>query len=134
MHDIDTLNTLFGDAVSVADGRVTVSRPDALASAKMDELVRTAVFGEPVAREYARWLVWELGQAAGVRPSSIHELYMARGRGEIGGFTVPAINVRGASYDTARSIFRTALSMQAGAFILEIARSEIAYTEQRPAE
>lgn len=134
MHDIDTLNSLFGDAVTVKHGRVTVARPEALATAKMDELVRTAVFGEPLAREYARWLIWEVGQAAGVRPSSIHELYMARGRGEIRGFTVPAINVRGASYDTARSIFRTALRMKAGAFILEIARSEIAYTEQRPAE
>ena len=134
MHDIDALNGLFGDAVSVADGRVTVSRPEALASVKMDELVRTAVFGEPVAREYARWMIWELGQAAGVRPSSIHDLYLARGRNEIHGFTVPAINVRGASFDTARSIFRTALRMNAGAFLLEIARSEIAYTEQRPAE
>ncbi len=134
MHDIDALNGLFGDAVSVAGGRVTVSRPEALASVKMDELVRTAVFGEPVAREYARWLIWELGQAAGVRPSSIHDLYLARGRNEIHGLTVPAINVRGASYDTARSIFRTALRMSAGAFLLEIARSEIAYTEQRPAE
>ena len=134
MHDVDALNRLFGDAVSVAGGRVTVSRPEALASVKMDELVRTAVFGEPVAREYARWLIWELGQAGGVRPSSIHDLYLARGRNEIHGFTVPAINVRGASYDTARSIFRTALRMSAGAFLLEIARSEIAYTEQRPAE
>ena len=134
MHDIDALNALFGDAVTVADGRVTVSRREAIASPKMDELVRTAVFGEPVAREYARWLIWELGQAIGVRPASIHELYMARGRNEIHGFTVPAINVRGASYDTARSIFRTALAMKAGAFLLEIARSEIAYTEQRPAE
>jgi fructose/tagatose bisphosphate aldolase len=69
-----------------------------------------------------------------VRPASIHDLYMARGRNEVHGFTVPAINVRGASYDTARSIFRTAIAMKAGAFLLEIARSEIAYTEQRPAE
>src|SRR5947208_17152402 len=59
---------------------------------------------------------------------------MARGRGEIRGFTVPAMNVRGLSYDTARSIFRTAIRLKAGAFILEIARSEIGYTEQRPAE
>ena len=134
MHDIDALNVLFGDAVTVTDGQVTVTHPEALASATMDELVRTAVFGEPLAREYARWLIWEVGQAAGVRPASIHELYLARGRGEISGFTVPAINVRGASYDTARSIFRTAIAMKAGAFILEIARSEIAYTEQRPTE
>jgi fructose/tagatose bisphosphate aldolase len=38
------------------------------------------------------------------------------------------------AYDTARAIFRTAIRMKAGAFILEIARSEIAYTDQRPAE
>ncbi len=134
MHDLDALNSLFGDAVQVSDGRLTVSRPAALASPKMDELAKTAVFGEPVAKEYARWMLWELGQAAGVQPASIHDLYAARGRKEIGGFTVPAINVRGASYDTARSIFRTAIAMKAGAFILEIARSEIAYTGQRPAE
>jgi fructose-bisphosphate aldolase class II len=134
MHDPDTLNTLFGDAVAVSDGHLTVSRPAALATPAMDELVKTAVFGEPEAKEYARWMIWELGQAVGVQPASIHELYLARGRKEVHGFTVPAINVRGASYDTTRSIFRTAIAMKAGAFILEIARSEIAYTEQRPAE
>jgi fructose/tagatose bisphosphate aldolase len=100
----------------------------------MDALVRDAVFGDADERHHARWLIWEIGQAVGVRPASIHELYMARGRGDTHGFTVPAINVRGMSYDTARSIFRTANRMKAGAFILEIARSEIAYTDQRPAE
>jgi fructose/tagatose bisphosphate aldolase len=134
MHDVDALNVLFGDAVQVADGRVTLRRANALATPAMDELARAAVFGEPAEREYARWMIWELGQAAGAQPASIHALYMARGRGEVHGFTVPAINVRGASYDTARAIFRTAIAMNAGAFILEIARSEIAYTEQRPAE
>ena len=103
-------------------------------SAAMDELVRQAVFGDKDAREVGRWLIWEIGQHAGVRPASIHELYMARGRGEIHGFTVPAINVRGMAYDTARAIFRTAIRLDAGAFILEIARSEIAYTDQRPPE
>jgi fructose-bisphosphate aldolase class II len=134
MHDLDALNQLFGDAVLVQDGRVTVARPEALAGPKMDDLAKAAVFGDAATREHARWLLWELGQAVGVRPASIHDLYMARGRNEVHGFTVPAINVRGASYDTARSIFRTAIAMKAGAFLLEIARSEIAYTEQRPAE
>lgn len=134
MHDLDALHTLFGDAVSIGDGRLSVSRADALATPKMDELAKTAVFGGPEEKEFARWMIWELGQAVGVRPSSIHDLYLARGRKEVHGFTVPAINVRGSSYDTARSIFRTAIAMKAGAFILEIARSEIAYTDQRPAE
>jgi fructose-bisphosphate aldolase, class II len=124
----------FGDAVAIRDGQVTVRQPAALASERMDSLVRTAVFGDKEAREHARWLIWELGQHVGVRPASIHELYMARGRGEVRGFTVPAINVRGMTYDTGRAIFRTAIKLNAGAFILEIARSEIAYTEQRPAE
>ncbi len=134
MTDIDAVNQLFGDAVRVRDGRVTVARPSALATESMDALARAAVFGEAGVREHARWLIWEAGQAVGVRPASIHELYVARGRGEVSGFTVPAINVRGATYDTARSIFRTAIAMKAGAFILEIARSEIAYTDQRPGE
>jgi fructose/tagatose bisphosphate aldolase len=38
------------------------------------------------------------------------------------------------AYDTARAIFRVANRLDAGAFILEIARSEIAYTDQRPVE
>jgi fructose/tagatose bisphosphate aldolase len=134
MQDVENLSALFGDAVRVSNGRLTVSRPEAIAAPAMDILVRAAVFGEAEEREYARWLIWELGQALGVRPASINDLYMARGRGEVHGFTVPAINVRGDSYDTARSIFRTAIAMKAGAFILEIARSEIAYTGQRPAE
>ena len=75
---------------------------------------------------------WVRSPARG--PASIHGLYQARGRGEVGGFTVPAINVRMMAYDTARAIFRAARAGKAGAIILEIARSEIAYTEQRPAE
>ena len=125
---------LFGDDVLYRDGKILVKNEAVLASPAMDTLVRVAVFGEGAAREQARWLIWELGQRVGVRAASIHDLYMARGRGEIHGFTVPAINVRGRAYDTARSIFRVAKKLDAGAFLLEIARSEMAYTDQRPAE
>lgn len=126
--------THMNGAVTVRDGHVTVVDEAALATERMDDLVRQAVFGDGQEREVARWVIWEAGQAVGVRPASIHDLYVARGRGDIRGFTVPAINVRAATYDTARSIFRTAMRMDVGAFILEIARSEIAYTDQRPAE
>ena len=126
--------TPFGDAVRVAGETVTVIDESAVRGASMDALVRDAVFGDAATKERARWLIWEIGLALGVRPASIHGLYRARGRGETKGFTVPAMNVRGASYDTARAIFRTAVRMKAGAFLLEIARSEIAYTDQRPAE
>ena len=102
--------------------------------AAMDALVREAVFGNEDDRKRARWLLWEIGQRAGVRPASIHALYMARGRGEVPPFTTPAMNVRIMSYDTGRAIFRAARRLDAGAIICEIARSEIAYTDQRPAE
>jgi fructose-bisphosphate aldolase, class II len=125
---------LFGPDVVVRGGRVSVTRDASLASPKMDALVNASVFGDADEKEHARWLIWEIGQAVGVRAASIQDLYLARGRGEAGGFTVPAINVRGMAYDTARSIFRTAIKLNAGAFLLEIARSEIAYTDQRPTE
>jgi len=103
-------------------------------SENIDQLVRTAVFGTEDDKAHARWMIWEMGQKAGVRPASIHELYMARGRGEVPPFTTPAMNVRILSYDTGRAIFRAAKRLDAGAIICEIARSEIAYTDQRPAE
>jgi len=103
-------------------------------STDIDALVRKAVFGSEDEKAHARWMIWELGQKAGVRPASIHELYMARGRDEVPAFTTPAMNVRILSYDTGRAIFRAAKRLDAGAIICEIARSEIAYTDQRPAE
>jgi fructose-bisphosphate aldolase, class II len=132
--EIATHHRYVGGAVQITNGSVRVTDERRLQSEHLDALVRTAVFADQDAREDARWLIWEIAQAVGIYPSSIHELYIARGRGEVGGFTVPAINVRGMAYDTARAIFRTANRLDAGAFICEIARSEIAYTEQRPAE
>lgn len=129
-----TSATLLGGAVSVTNGTVQVHDAAALATSRLDPLVHQAVFGSDSDKRFARWLLWEIGQIVGVRAASIHELYLARGAGKCGGFTVPAINVRAMAYDTARAIFRTANKMEAGAFILEIARSEIAYTEQRPEE
>jgi fructose/tagatose bisphosphate aldolase len=56
------------------------------------------------------------------------------GRGELKGFTVPAINIRGLTYDAAQAVFRSAIKGQVGPVIFEIARSEIDYTLQRPIE
>ena len=128
------LDNPFNRAVTVLDGRLTVHDESAIATPAMDKLVYTAVFGDADDRDDARWLIWEIGQAVGVQASSIHDLYLARGAGKTGGFTVPAMNIRGMAYDTARSLFRAAIKLRVGALILEIARSEIAYTDQRPAE
>jgi fructose/tagatose bisphosphate aldolase len=70
----------------------------------------------------------------GIYLSSIHDFYAARGRGEVSGFTVPAINLRCMTYDLARAIFRVAKKNNSGAFIFEIAKSEMGYTAQPPIE
>ena len=78
--------------------------------------------------------ILDMAYKKGIYPSSIHEFYMARGRGEFEGFTVPAMNLRSMTYDLARAVFRTAKKNNAGAFIFEIAKSEMGYTSQAPVE
>ncbi len=76
----------------------------------------------------------ETTEQKGIYPASIHEFYMARGKNEFEGVTVPAINLRTMTYDLACAIFRVAKKHSAGAFIFEIAKSEIGYTNQPPVE
>jgi fructose/tagatose bisphosphate aldolase len=122
-------------AATVLSDRVSVTNAGEVSGDLVDRLVWTSVFGgDAELKGTARWIVRSLAAAAGIRPASIHDLYMAMGRGDAGGFTVPAINVRAMSYDTARAVVRAARKLNAGAFIFEIARSEIGYTEQRPHE
>jgi fructose/tagatose bisphosphate aldolase len=122
-------------AATILSDRVSVTDPRAVTGDLVDALAWTAAFGaEAELRGTARWVIRSLAAAAGVRPASIHDLYMAMGRGEAGGFTVPAMNIRAMAYDSARAVIRSAKKLNAGAFIFEIARSEIGYTEQRPHE
>jgi fructose/tagatose bisphosphate aldolase len=134
-QSLKDLSDAVKPVATVMTDRVTVTRADNVPGELIDNLVETAVFAtDAELRGTARWVIRNLAAAAGIRPASIHDLYMAMGRGEASGFTVPAINVRAMSYDTGRAVMRAAKALKAGAFILEIARSEIGYTEQRPHE
>jgi fructose/tagatose bisphosphate aldolase len=84
-------------------------------------------------RELAK-KIFKIAYEEGIYPSSIHEFYMARGRGEFSGFTVPAINIRSMTYDLARALFRVAHKNDTTSFVFEIAKSEIQYTNQPPIE
>jgi fructose/tagatose bisphosphate aldolase len=101
----------------------------------IDQLVHTAVFGDGDGKAEARRTIHLEARRRGAVSSSIYPLYMAFGRNEIDrAFTVPAFNIRALTYDAARALFRVAMRHDVGAFIFEIARSEIGYTEQRPGE
>jgi fructose/tagatose bisphosphate aldolase len=134
--EVDLRARLSGIA-AITDAGLDVHDEPALRGDLMDELVFESVFNaDDGLREAARWIIWSASQALGCGSASIHDLYRARGRGEVEAtrFTVPAINVRAATYLTARQAFAAALERDAGTVIFEIAKSEMAYTDQRPAE
>ncbi|HQP24885.1 MAG TPA: aldolase, partial [Smithellaceae bacterium] len=101
----------------------------------IDDLINTVVFSpDPATKEAAGFLIRRGAAALGILSSSIQVLYEAMGRKEVSGFTVPAINLRGITYDTAQAVFRAAMKGKVGPVLFEIARSEIDYTSQRPFE
>ncbi len=121
------------DLIEIRDGSLAV-KDKAKAREMMDGLIYGAVFEADDEKRKALFiLVKEIAKACGAIPASIQGLYEEMGR-SYPGFTVPAINVRGLTYDVARAIFRKAMEMKVGAFIFEIARSEIGYTKQKPLE
>ena len=99
----------------------------------IDTLIETAVFGAG-AKETQWRAIREEARDRGIYPASIQGLYEASGKGLYSGQTVPAINIRGITYDVARAVFRAAMKDAVGAFIFEIARSEMGYTLQSPGE
>src|SRR5687768_1712162 len=100
----------------------------------VDGLVSTAIFGDDPAKAAARWLIRVAAPRLGAFPASIHDLYIAAGRDEYANRTAPAINVRGLTYDVARTILRAARQTETKIVLFELARSEMGYTEQRPGE
>ncbi len=132
---VQDLLTAAGNSLAVKNGRVEVVNEKTLRASGIDALIFKAVFGSDTEKAVARWLIWETGQTLDIKPSSIHELYVARGRGATPHtFTTPAMNIRMASYDTARAALSAAVKKNVGAFIFEIARSEMTYTHQPPQE
>ncbi|MCS7149700.1 MAG: class II fructose-bisphosphate aldolase [Caldimicrobium sp.] len=100
----------------------------------IDNFLYEAVFEEDLKRKNSR--LFELLTVlnnSGYRGASIYPLYKRLSQGFLG-FTVPAFNIRGMTYDVARRLFRVAKRLGVGAFIFEIAKSEMGYTKQRPLE
>ena len=121
--------------VSLNNGGVVIENIDRLKTQGIDTLVENSVLNaSSQIRGLSRFIIKSSALEMGIVSSSIQGLYDARGRDECGGFTVPAINIRGMSYDFSRSIFRSAQKLNTGSFIFEIAKSEIGYTFQQPHE
>ncbi|NCP86742.1 MAG: aldolase [Anaerolineae bacterium CG_4_9_14_3_um_filter_57_17] len=132
--ELNELLTLVENSLSVSGKTVTVTAP-AKFRANVGKLVEVSALGSGQRQGWARFLVRAAALELGIVPASIHDLYLACGRGEAPmAWSTPAFNLRALSFHAARAMFRAALKINAGAFIFEIARSEIGYTAQRPAE
>ncbi len=133
--DKDELQRKYSTIIDIDGNDVRVLNEALLREELIDDLIYTAVFSSDEAtQEAARWLIRRAGAALGILSASIQSLYEAMGREEAKGFTVPAINLRGITYEAAQAVFRAMMKGKVGPVIFEIARSEIDYTAQRPAE
>ena len=97
----------------------------------IEKLVYQLVFDKS---EKAEKEIRKRARVQGIKLGSSQRLYEARVRNEWSGFTVPAINIRTLTFDTARAVFRQVIKKRIGAFIFELARSEIDYTNQPMSE
>ena len=134
LADAEALRSTIAGSISVKNGAVEILDADRIRASVIDDLVYTAVFGEGDVQAAARWLIRVIAPKLGAFPTSIYELYMAGGRGVYSHRTAPAINVRGLTYDNVQAILRTARKHDNKIVLFEIARSEMAYTWQRPGE
>ena len=117
------------------NGDLVIDNADKLRRDIIDKLVLNAAINPSAeVKGLSRFIIKAAALELGIVTSSIQGFYEARGRGEIKGFTVPALNIRGLPYELCRAIFRTAIKSDAGAFIFELAKSEMAYTFQKPQE
>ncbi|HEY8370393.1 MAG TPA: class II fructose-bisphosphate aldolase [Thermodesulfobacteriota bacterium] len=133
--DLSALLAAVRPALRVSRDGVEVTDEAKLRAGVVDQLAYNAANGvSPAVRQAAAYLVREAARALGLHSASIQALYEARARNEYEGVTVPAVNIRGMTYDFARAMIRTAKRTDAGAFIFELAKSEMGYTDQRPAD
>jgi fructose/tagatose bisphosphate aldolase len=128
MMDLKSINMV------VENDRPSLSKSIRPTDDMLDRWARTAALGDDDARQVAIWAIREAALAAGVIPASVQGLYLARAAEKWSGRTVPAMNLRGWSYQTCRAVFRAAKEMDAHLFIFEQAVGEAIYAAQPPAE
>ncbi len=131
---IKTLLELVEKSLAVEGKNVKILDVNKLRK-NIGKLVERSALASDSTSGWSRYLVRAAALELGIYPASIHDLYMARGRGEAPmTFTTPAFNLRALSFHAACAMFRAAKKINAGAFIFELARSEMSYTAQRPSE
>ena len=126
---------LNNQAVVCKGNEVKIKDVNLFREKTINDLLDTIILSNDLhCKRLCYWVVYNCAIQMGVILSSIKGLYAVMGKGDVSGFTVPAMNIRTLTFDLSRAIFSAAKKINAGAFIFEIAKSEIGYTDQRPLE
>jgi len=134
-ENLEHLQATWQGVLAIQGDQVEVLDEGKLRNDLIDTLVFTAVFSpQAETAATARRLIRQAAAELGIFSASVQPLYEAMGHREVSGFTIPAINIRGITYCVAQAVLRAAMQGNVGAVFFEIARSEIGYTFQRPAE
>ena len=91
-------------------------------------LVQKAVFGR--AKREAQQKLKKIAKEKGIFLKSLQPLYQKIAQRELKGFVVPGFNIRTLTFELGRALFRAVKKEKVGAFIIELAQSEIQYTNQ----
>ncbi len=113
----------------------TILNKQQLQDSLIDDLIFTAEFSDDdTTKMAAAETIRKIAPLLEINSTSTYSLYKAFGEKKIDGFTVPALNIRTLTYDISQMVFELMQTHQIGAVIFELARGEIDYTHQRPAE
>ncbi|MCX5695737.1 MAG: triose-phosphate isomerase [Candidatus Omnitrophica bacterium] len=132
--DVKALDAALTGIVEVTTDGYNILNEPALRSVLIDQLVYDATFNpnQEIVNK-SRQLIKGIAASLGINLGSVHNLYVQKAKDPTH-YTVPAINIRGMAYDTARAALKSAVKNNVTKVILEIAKSEIKYTGQRPIE
>ena len=131
---MNQLLKLIEDSLKI-EGQIVTVVNEAVLRANIGKLAKISALDGGERAAQARYLIRVAALALDVIPASIHDLYLACGRGAFShAWTTPAFNLRAMSFDCARAAFRSARKVDVAAMIFELARVEIGWTDQSLAE
>jgi hypothetical protein len=134
-YSVDELEQHVASCLTESDASVSITDEAKLHDSVIDYLLGAALYStEDELKKRAEQLIHLLTTALHITSAPTTSLYEAFQKGEVSGFTVPAINLRIMPYEVACTIFSLMLKHDIGIVIFELARSEMGYSNQTPSD
>lgn len=134
-YSAQELEQHVSSCLTETDSDVSITDEAKLKETVIDYLLGTALYcNEEELKKRAEHIIHLVTSALHITSSSTTTLYQAFQKGEVSGFTVPAINLRIMPYEVACTIFSLMQKHNIGIVIFELARSEMGYSQQTPSD